>query len=304
MEWHAPWDIRIAMDIFLGGLGIGVFLISVLLTVYDKERISKLSVMGSYLAPLLVGGGVLFLLSELGRPERFLTTLYNFNPQSVTSWGGLFQIGFIIFALIYAWLNFKGKSDGRFYRTIQGIGLLFAILVGVYHGLLLASLGRPLWAGGMIIALFLGSSIFGGIALLVILRELGVSIGVPAQVRSEVAAASSRKEFNFTMLFFIISAVELVLVLGWQFTLYRSGADTLAAVNGMMESYGGIWIGFVIIAGLLIPLLGSLLALVKDKSSEMSKGMALILSILVIVGSYTFKHIVIIAGQGILPFIF
>ncbi len=304
MEWHAPWDIRIAMDLFLGGLGVGVFLIAVLLNVYDKERNSKLSVMGSYLAPLLVGGGVLFLLSELGRPERFLSTLYNFNPQSVTSWGGLFQIGFMVIALIYAWQNFKGKTNGSTFRTLQGLGVLFAILVGVYHGLLLASLGRPLWAGGMIIALFLGSSLFGGMSLLVILRELGISIGVPAQVRSEAAAASSDKEFNFTMLFFTISAVELVLVLGWQFALYRSSADTLAAVNSMMESYGGLWIGIVIIAGLLIPLLGSLLTLVKDKSSEMSKGMALTLSALVLVGSFAFKHIVIMAGQGALPLIF
>jgi len=296
MEWHAPWDIRIALDLFLGGLGVGVFIISVLLNVSDKERNSKISLMGSYLAPLLVGGGVLFLLSELGRPERFLSTLYNFNPQSVTSWGGLFQIGFMIIALVYAWQNFKGKTNDSTFR--------FAILIGVYHGLLLASLGRPLWGGGMIIALFLGSSLFGGIALLVILKELGISIGVPAQVRSETAATSSNKGFNFTVLFFIISAVELVLVLGWQFALYRSGTDTLAAVNSMMESFGGLWVGLVIIAGLLIPLLGSLFAIIKDKNSEMSKGLAIILSALVIVGSYTFKHIVIIAGQGTLPLIF
>ncbi|KUO58300.1 MAG: oxidoreductase [Gracilibacter sp. BRH_c7a] len=304
MEWHAPWDIRIALDLFLGGLGVGVFIISVLLNVSDKERNSKISLMGSYLAPLLVGGGVLFLLSELGRPERFLSTLYNFNPQSVTSWGGLFQIGFMIIALVYAWQNFKGKTNDSTFRTLQGLGLLFAILIGVYHGLLLASLGRPLWGGGMIIALFLGSSLFGGIALLVILKELGISIGVPAQVRSETAATSSNKGFNFTVLFFIISAVELVLVLGWQFALYRSGTDTLAAVNSMMESFGGLWVGLVIIAGLLIPLLGSLFAIIKDKNSEMSKGLAIILSALVIVGSYTFKHIVIIAGQGTLPLIF
>jgi protein NrfD len=254
MEWHAPWDIRVTLDLFLGGLGVGIFLLSVLLTVYDKNRNRKLAAMGAYLAPVLVGGGILFLLSELGRPERFITTLYNFNPQSVTSWGGLFQMIFIVLSFIYAWLHFKNLTSGSLFRAVLGIGTILALLVGIYHGLLLASLGRPLWIGGMVTALFLVSSFSGGTALLLLIKELGISFGVSQQVRSQVASASAAKGFNFTLLFCVLSALRLILVLGWQVSLSRGGLETVTATKAMMDQFGGLWTGLVLIGGLALPL--------------------------------------------------
>lgn len=301
---YAPWDIRVTLDLFLGGLGIGVFLISVFLSVYDKNRYSRLSAIGAYLAPILTGGGLLLLISELGRPERIITTLYNFNPQSVTSWGGLVQGAFILLSLIYAWLFFKKNITSSLFRTVQWLGVIFSILVGVYHGLMLSSLGRPLWAGGMIMALFLISSILGGTALMIIIKTTGLSFGISSQSRMEVAASSESKEFNLTAILFGLSSLQLILVLSWQVSLYRSGLETLEAVNQMMAQYSGWWIFLVIITGLVIPLLGSLISLIKNKSSEMSKSMALTLSVLVIIGGFTFKYIVMLAGQVKAPIIF
>jgi len=304
MEWHAPWDIRVTLDLFLGGVGVGLFLLSVLLTVYDKERYHKLSAMGAYLAPVLVGGGILFLLTELGRPARFITTLYNFNPQSVTSWGGLFQVGFMVLSLIYAWLYFKNNTAGSLFKTILGTGTVFALLVGGYHGLLLSSLGRPLWAGGMVAALFLVSSVLGGTALLILLKELGISFGVPQKVGREIASASDAKGINFTVLFCTLSALQLILVLSWQISISRGALETSTTATSLMDQFGGLWISLVLLGGLVLPLLGSLYSLIKNKSSEMSKGMALTLSTLVIVGGFTFKHIVLLAGQIKLPILF
>ncbi|ACL19286.1 Polysulphide reductase NrfD [Desulfitobacterium hafniense DCB-2] len=304
MEWHAPWDIRVTLDLFLGGLGVGLFLLSVLLTVYDKNRYHKLAAMGAYLAPVLVGGGVLFLLSELGRPTRFISTLYNFNPQSITSWGSIVQMIFVILSLIYAWLYFKNNTSGSLFKGVLGLGAIFALLVGGYHGLLLSSLGRPLWVGGMVTALFLVSSLLGGTALMILIKELGISIGVPKNVSGEVASVSDVKGFNFSFLVCILSALQLVLVISWQVSMTRSGLEPAATYSNLMEQYGGLWIGLVLICGLILPLLGSLYSLIKDKTAEMSKGMGLALSVLIIAGGFTFKHLVLLAGQIKLPFLF
>lgn len=304
MEWHAPWDIRVTLDLFLGGLGVGLFLLSVLLTVYDKNRYRKLAAMGAYLAPVLVAGGILFLLSELGRPERFITTLYNFNPQSMTSWGGLFQTAFMVLSLTYAWLHFKNNTTSSLFNAVLGTGTVFALLVGGYHGLLLSSLGRPLWTGGMVTSLFLVSSVLGGTALLIIIKELGISFGVSQKVSREIASTSEVKGFNFTALFCILSALQLILVLSWQISLSRGGLETTTTATSLMDQFGGLWIGLVLLSGLVLPLLGSLYSLIKDKTSEMSKGMALTLSTLVIVGGFTFKHIVLLAGQIKFPISF
>lgn len=306
MEWHAPWDIRVTLDLFLGGLGVGLFLLSILLTVYDKNRYRKLAAMGAYLAPVLVGGGVLFLLSELGRPTRFISTLYNFNPQSITSWGSIFQMLFMILSLIYAWHHFKNATSGSRFMTILGIGSVFALLVGGYHGLLLSSLGRPLWAGGMVTALFLISSLLGGTALLILIKELGISFGVSQNVGREIASASASdsKGLNFTVLFSILSALQLILVLSWQISLSRGGLETATTATSLMDQFGGVWFGLVLLCGLVLPLFGGLYSIIANKSSEMSKGMALTLSTLVIIGGFAFKHIVLLAGQIKLPILF
>ncbi|AGA68497.1 formate-dependent nitrite reductase, membrane component [Desulfitobacterium dichloroeliminans LMG P-21439] len=304
MEWHAPWDIRVTLDLFLGGLGVGLFLLSALLTVYDKNRYHKLAAMGAYLAPVLVGGGVLFLLSELGRPTRFISTLYNFNPQSITSWGSIVQMLFVILSLIYAWLYFKNSTSSSLFKGVMGFGSVFALLVGGYHGLLLSSLGRPLWVGGMVTALFLVSSLLGGTALMIIIKELGVSFGVPKNASSEVASATDGKGFNFSFLVCILSALQLILVVSWQVSMTHSGLEPAATYSNLMDQYRGWWIGLVLICGLILPLLGSLYSLIKDKTAEMSKGMGLALSVLIITGGFTFKHLVLIAGQIKLPFLF
>lgn len=304
MELHAPWDIRVTLDLFLGGLGVGLFLLSVLLTVYDKNRYHKLAAMGAYLAPVLVGGGVLFLLSELGRPARFIYTLLNFNPQSITSWGSVVQMIFVVLSLIYAWLYFKNNTSGSLFKGVMGLGAVFALFVGGYHGLLLSSLGRPLWVGGMVTALFLVSSLLGGTALMLLIKALGLSVGVPKSASSEVASASEVKGFNFGFLVCILSALQLVLLISWQVSLTSSGLESAATYSSLMDQYSGLWIGLVLICGLIFPLLGSLYSLIKDKTAEMSKGMGLVLSVLIIVGGFTFKHLVLLTGQIRLPFFF
>ncbi|MGC5328972.1 DmsC/YnfH family molybdoenzyme membrane anchor subunit [Brevibacillus sp. SYSU BS000544] len=284
---HAVWDFRVTLDLFLGGLGIGLFLLSVLLSFNDNERSSKLTKGCAFLSPVLLGVGLLFLISELGKPERFITTMYRFNPQSVTSWGGVFQGAFVAASLAYAWLHFKDMTKGVLFRTLQVSGSILAIMVGVYHGLLLASLGRPLWMGGMIPVLFLVSSLLGATSLVLILKAF---------------ISNQSKGFNFTLLFSSLTAAQLVLVIVWQITLFRSGLEPFRAVENMMEHYGSIWNGVFLGLGLLIPLLASAYFLITSREREMPKAVSVLVAFLVIAGSFTFKHIVLAAGQISLPF--
>ena len=298
-----PWDFRITVDLFLGGLGIGIFLYSVILSFVNKERYERIIKLSAYLTPILVGGGLLFLISELGRPERFLTTMYNFNSQSVTSWGGLFQGIFILISLVYAFMFFRKSTSGALFKALQIFGSIFAVGVGVYHGLLLASLGRPLWTGGLVPVMFLVSSILGGLVLILILKSFALPLTVSKTAQAETAAAGeSGKEVNFNAHLFLLTGLQLILVLIWQVSLYRSGTETLETVNKMMAEFGTLWWLLVIVIGLLIPFAGSIYQLVKDHKAEMSNSMAIILSLLVLIGSVTFKYIILTVGQFDIPF--
>ena len=295
------WDVRVTLDLFLGGLGVGVFLMSVLLSFYDRERYSKLIKVGSYIAPVVVGVGLLLLISELGRPERFLTMMYRFNPTSVLSWGGILQAAFVTLALVYAGMNFKNLQNSNLFRKIEIIAAILALAVGVYHGLLISSVGRPLWAGGMVPVMFLTSSLLGGVALVIFLKSFAFAATSSAAVRSEVAAASTDKGFSLNLLFAILTGFQLILVFIWQVTISRSTLEVNEVMKVLLDGYGAYWWGLVIVAGLIIPLIGAVYQLVQAKKQENSNGMAIVIALLVLIGSFAFKHIILTVGQIDIP---
>lgn len=305
MHAYVPWDFRITIDLFLGGLGIGVFLLSVLFHLYNKDYYAKLIKWTAYLSPILIGGGLLFLISELGRPERFLTTLYRFNPQSVTSWGGLVQGIFVIVSLIYAYMIFKNNTNKPSFRLIYVVGSVFAIGVGVYHGMLLTSLGRPLWVGGLVTALFLISSLLGGMAIVFILKSMSIPLPAATEVRSQVAITNTsedEKKIDLNLFTFLLIGLQIILLFVWQVSMYRSGAESVESMQQMMSNYGAMWWGIAVFVGLVIPFILSVFQLVKKGTTELPNGLALLFSIFVLIGSVTFKHIIIMAGQYNIPF--
>lgn len=304
MAGHVPWDIRVTLDLFLGGLGIGVFIIAALLNYHNRERYERLVYLCAHLAPALAGVGLLFLISELGMPHRFMTMAYNFNPESVTAWGAYIQGAFLGLSVIYLYFLRKGNASEQTMRAIEILGSAAAVFVGVYHGLLLASLGRPLWAGGMVSVLFLVSSFLGATALVLILKSAVVSVSVSSEARSQVAAANAEasSSFNFTYLFFLLALTNLALLCAWQISIFRAGTEIAEAAAAMMKNYGTMWNTLVLGAGLAVPLLLSIVQLMKGAKNETPKGIALTIAVLALFGTFTFKYIVLSAGQFNLPF--
>ena len=103
---------------------------------------------------LAFGGSVLsgvLLVTDLGRPSRFLNMLRVFKPQSTMSMGSWILSGFSVFAsassfadaLDYLW------GTNLLVRLIRGIGRIGSILFGMpfhnYTGVLLATTALPVW---------------------------------------------------------------------------------------------------------------------------------------------------------------
>ncbi|WP_461201852.1 NrfD/PsrC family molybdoenzyme membrane anchor subunit [Anoxybacillus sp. TBDG-1] len=289
------WDVRITLDLFLGGVGIALFFISVLLSIFYKEN-KKLIKLTAILSPVCVGGGLLFLISELGRPERFLTTMYHFNPLSVTSWGGIVQSLFMITSFVYALYVYMDRDHDFVFATCKILGTLFAILVGIYHGLLLTSLDRPLWSGGLVTILFFSSSLLSGLALVVLIQMLD-----RLKDHRSLLEKDSGRNLQLFKWMGALSFIHFVLLLIWQFVMMRSGEAHAASYQMMMDEYGGVWWVVVILLGLVIPMMISLYQS-KHYRSVLSKVLGTVASLFVLIGVAFMKHIIIYAGQLHLPF--
>ena len=105
MEFYniGAWDIRVTLDLYLGGIGVGAYLLSVFLSFYHLEQHAKSIKLGAYAAPILVSLGLLLLVSKIGVPLTFMTTLWNVNFESVMSIGVFLQVGFVFTSIYYAY---------------------------------------------------------------------------------------------------------------------------------------------------------------------------------------------------------
>ncbi|KKK60962.1 hypothetical protein LCGC14_3019110, partial [marine sediment metagenome] len=78
---HLAYNWMIVVYFFLGGLGAGAFLLSVAADFW-KQELKPVAKIAAIIAPLAVGIGLLFLVADLGRPERFWRLFLTFNHTS------------------------------------------------------------------------------------------------------------------------------------------------------------------------------------------------------------------------------
>lgn len=292
------WDWKVAVDLFLGGAGVGAFLFSVVLSELWGRRYRRIPQTAAMLAPVLVGVGVLFLMVKLGRPTALLQTFVNFAPTSPLWWGGIFQTVFIAGAVWYAvrWRDTE-PDEGR--RRL-GLALTpIALIVGAYHGLLLAVVtARPLWNTGPTVIAALLAFAATGIAA-VMLTHL---------VRMKLAGRLDDAEHLGSFLDDMtpvrnVLVATLVLQLGtfflWWLSLFFGSLQDRLALDAANAAYGPMFWLIGIGIGLVLPLvLGSYVVWKGEASNRRLQVLMIgLTSVTILVGGFVFRLAVVLGGQ-------
>ncbi len=292
------WDWKVAVDLFLGGAGVGAFLFSVALFELWGQRYRRIPQTAAMLAPILVGVGALFLMLKLGRPTALLQTFVNFAPTSPLWWGGIFQTVFIAGAIWYAlkWRNTE-PDEGR--RRL-GLALTpIALIVGAYHGLLLAVVtARPLWNTGPTVIAALLAFAATGIAA-VMLTHL---------VRMKLAGRLDDDEHVGSFLDDMrpvgnVLIATLVLQLGtfflWWLSLFFGSLQDRLALDAANAAYGTMFWLIGIGMGLVLPLVLGSFVMWRPGPFNLRQQVLLIglTSVTILVGGFVFRLAVVLGGQ-------
>ena len=111
------WDWRVALDLFLGGAGVGALLFAVFLDERFDGKYRRICHTAAHLAPLLIIAGLVLVMLKMGRPFSLFLAYTNFNPTAPLWWGGIFQPLLVLGAIAYA-LKWRGGRGARF--TLAG----------------------------------------------------------------------------------------------------------------------------------------------------------------------------------------
>lgn len=274
------WDIRVSLDLFLGGLGVGAFLIGAVLFYMDAKAYEGIIKKSFVIAPIFVIAGLLLLLTELGRPLNVIKTIYAINPTSFMSIGIFLQSAFVAVALFLAFSMLTKGIDALCGKFVY-VGATLAGLVGLYHGFLLTGIAKEPWNNAIPVIFFV-SSILSGSSLVFLLSL------------TELDGLLSK--FKIPVIINMVLTLEIAAVFAWVYNLALTTASSKHAYDVLMSSFGFEFWGLSILVGLVLPLV--LLTLVILGKTSL-KAVALPTFATMVVGSFFLKNLVVYLGQAL-----
>ncbi len=275
---HLAYNWMVVVYFFAGGLSAGAYLVSVAVE-YWLTDFKPFSRIAAWLAPLILLPGLLLLMLDLGMMTRFVYLGLYFNPTSPASWGSILLGLFLGISAINAFAHWKGGIWKAWAGRMAYLGVPCAFWVAAYTGILLyRAPGYVLWHNAMLPVLFLTGGLISGLAATMLIalgherKDLLIRLG-------RVAA--------------VLVAFKLMLVLAEIFMLSGGGTHDVATARALLTGeFSGIFWGAQIIGGSLVP--GLILGF--GKGGSVLRGIAVLL---LLVGVYAMRHIVVIGGQTI-----
>lgn len=302
----ADWPVLIDVYFFLGGIAGGAFVIATIAHLLDGRRYRDVVRIGYYVAFLAVLPCPILLIVDLGIPTRFLhmlvvakpSTAIGMNaltagpfhvkllsPMSVGAWG---LAAFSFFAFLCALDVFLADRGGRSIpalRTVAGlVGSVFAFFLAAYPGVLLGATARPLfvnahWLGALFLAV---GAATGGAAIALILTPF----------RGSGARDGLVRVMRITSIALVLELVALIL---FGVSVQAAGSVRISAALGELLTgrYSiPFWLGAVIV-GIVAPLV-----LHRAAVRSRAPGITALVSVLVLVGGFMVKYVLIAAGQA------
>ena len=144
-----PWTWEIPLYFFVGGAAASAAVVGAIAdyTGADRKLVRDarcIAAVGSVISPAL-------LISDLGRPERFLSMLRVFKPQSPMSVGVWTLVGFSTASIAAAFAGFLRHHYGALLplRVLENAGqaasLAFGLPFSNYTGVLIGATAVPVW---------------------------------------------------------------------------------------------------------------------------------------------------------------
>lgn len=287
------WHWQIPLYLFVGGVAAGILFFASLYYILGRERKYPAAIKWApMLTPflLILGLGALFL--DLNHKAYFWQLYLAIRFESPMSWGAWSLLVITPLSVIWsatwikelfpAWswkFQILEESEKFFIKhrlIIAWIMLIYAVILGVYTGILLSAFNaRPLWNTSILGPLFFTSSLSTGAAVIMLM-------------------AKSHLERNiFSRIDLVVITIELFLIVHMFMGFQASTQVQIDAANMFLGGpYTEVFWIFVVFLGLLMPAFLEILELLGYKIP------IVITSLLILTGGAFLRFIIVYAGQA------
>jgi len=277
---------------FFTGLSAGSFVISVIATLLGRKEFKPIGKITAILAPILLIIAPINLIADLEQPLRFWHLFLYYNWTSPITYGSFLLTAYPIMGIIYAIMVYTNKQTPAKILGILGIPL--AISVHGYTGFILAlAKARALWNTAAMPTIFLVSAMVSGIGLVVIVAAARWK-WFDKKATVEQRARDKRLILQLAQFMAYTIMLDLFLIVSDILVLLTAHADAYEAGLLILKgNFAPLFVGVEIILGSIIPMV---LVLGPTRKSLTA---AVVASILVNIGVYAMRFVMVIGGQTI-----
>lgn len=182
MRDQVSWAFYVGNFTFFVGVAAAAVLLVIPAYVYEWEPIKEVVILGELLAVSAITMCLLFILVDMGRPDRFLHILPLLGspnwPRSMLTWDALVLNGYLALNLtVVIHLLYKGYRGEHYNRklivplvlaSIPGAVSIHTVTAFLYNGMA----ARPFWNASILAPRFIASAFCSGPAVMIILFQI------------------------------------------------------------------------------------------------------------------------------------
>ena len=287
MSNRIVWGMPHVFALFLIVAASGALNVASIASVFNKKLYKPLSRLSGLVALALLAGGLMVLVLDLGRPDRLIIAMTEYNFKSIFAWNIILYNGFFVIVAVYLWMMFERRMNK--FTSKAGLAafswrLILTTGTGSIFGFLVA---RQAYDAVIMAPMFIIMSFAFGLAFFILIlmasykwtdRPLGDAVV---------------NRLGSLLGVFVAAVMYFVAVkhLGNLYLAENAGVENFILFDGGIYTQL-FWYGQIILGG-LIPM-----ALIYHPALRGNRSTLGLASILILVGGVIQLYIIIVGGQA------
>ncbi|CAC9595585.1 Sulfite reduction-associated complex DsrMKJOP protein DsrP (= HmeB) [Bathymodiolus heckerae thiotrophic gill symbiont] len=287
MSNRIVWGLPHVFALFLIVAASGALNIASIASVFNKKVYKPLSRLSGLVALALLAGGLMVLVLDLGRPDRLIIAMTEYNFNSIFAWNIILYNGFFVIIGVYLWMMFERRMN-KYSRTIGIAAFTWRLILttgtGSIFGFLVA---RQAYDAVIMAPMFVIMSFAFGLAFFILVLMASYKWTARPLGNAIVNRLSNLLGVFVAAVMYFVTVYHL----GNLYLAENSGVENFILVDGGIYTKL-FWYGQIILGG-LVPL-----ALLYSPATKGNRTMLGLASALIILGGIVQLYIIIIGGQA------
>ena len=171
------WGVYIAQFTFLVGVAASAVMLVLPYYLHDYKTFGKIIVLGEFLAVAAVIMCMMFIIADMGKPDRLMNVLIYATPHSIVFWDVSVLNGYLVLNLVGGFVSLEAErlevAPPKWLKYVIYLSIPWAVSIHTVTAFLYAGMpGRHLWLTAVLAPRFLASAFAAGPALLIMLSFL------------------------------------------------------------------------------------------------------------------------------------